>query len=155
MPAKRDPLLTARGTRYTYAGWTRAFNAALKNSGSNLAYRLGEEYPDHYNKYYAQLRKNDLGSRQHAPNPGNPPKPRQSKPRQSKPRQSKPKPNKRARDLQARIPHLIAETEQEIKGIQKQIEDSRLHNRPSDLAYWRKRLRAKREDLKNLKTHLA
>lgn len=64
MPAKRDPLLTAKGTRYTYAGWVRAYNAALKSGIPNLAYRLGDSYPDFYNKHQEQARKSDLGSRQ-------------------------------------------------------------------------------------------
>lgn len=73
MPTKkRNPLLTTSGTRYTYAGWVRAYNAALKSGVPNLAYRLADSYPDHYNKHMTQLRAKDLGSRQHAPSPGVP-----------------------------------------------------------------------------------
>lgn len=61
---KRNPLLTDKGTRYTYAGWVRKYNAALKHSGSNLAYHLADAYPDHYNKHMEQMRKRDLGTRQ-------------------------------------------------------------------------------------------
>lgn len=72
MTSKRNPLLTAKGTRYTYAGWVRVYHAALKSGVPNLAYRLAESYPEHYNKHQEQARKRDLGSRQHTPSPGVP-----------------------------------------------------------------------------------
>lgn len=49
MPAKRDPLLTARGTRYTYLGWLRAMNKLSPNMPVGYAQReaLRRAYPDY------------------------------------------------------------------------------------------------------------
>lgn len=98
MPAKRNPLLTVKGTRYTYAGWVRAYNAALKNGGSNLAYRLSEAYPNHYTKHMEQARAKDLGGRQHAAAPGVPPAAR--KPATRKPAPTTSRTQKRVSDIQ-------------------------------------------------------
>lgn len=70
--AKRDWTLTAKGTKYTYPGWVRAYHAALTSGIPNLAYRLASAYPAHYDTYMERARTRDLGSRQHAPNPGKP-----------------------------------------------------------------------------------
>lgn len=62
-PKQRDPLLTAAGKRYTYAGWVRAYNAARakadvdKPGGREAWYlvdRLRGAYLDYWEQYKRQ-----------------------------------------------------------------------------------------------------
>lgn len=105
MTSKRNPLLTAKGTRYTYAGWVRVYHAALKSGVPNLAYRLAESYPEHYNKHQEQARKRDLGSRQHAPSPG---VPRSTARKRNQPRTEKPLKSNQYRTMSGRVATIPA-----------------------------------------------